>query len=147
MEFQIIRFVISTFTPIFYIEISFVLLPPPPSPVSVYIDLYPPPTAPDCLTFIPELMGVVAIGDAEEISKKKKSWEVGKKWGEINGKGELHDRQIELIPDTFFLRRCRGVGGTIVTRYRENRRSAMLRPFLRNFLLSLLLKFGLLLSQ
>ena len=29
LEFQIIRFVISTFTPIFFIEISFVLPPPP----------------------------------------------------------------------------------------------------------------------
>ena len=31
LEFQIIGFVISTFTPIFFIEISFVLLPPPPT--------------------------------------------------------------------------------------------------------------------
>ena len=30
LEFQIIRFVFSSFTPIFFIEISFVLLPPPP---------------------------------------------------------------------------------------------------------------------
>ena len=30
LEFQMIRFVISTFSPIFFIEISFVLLPPPP---------------------------------------------------------------------------------------------------------------------
>ena len=30
LEFLIIWFVISTFTPIFFIEISFVLLPPPP---------------------------------------------------------------------------------------------------------------------
>ena len=30
LEFQIIRLVISPFTPIFFIEISFVLLPPPP---------------------------------------------------------------------------------------------------------------------
>ena len=30
LEFQVIRFVISTFTPIFFIEISFVLSPPPP---------------------------------------------------------------------------------------------------------------------
>ena len=31
LEFQIIWFVISTFTPIFFIEISFVLPPPPPA--------------------------------------------------------------------------------------------------------------------
>ena len=37
LEFQIIRFVISTFTPIFFIEISFVLLPPP-SPGSTQPD-------------------------------------------------------------------------------------------------------------
>ena len=30
LEFQIIRFMISTFTPIFFIEISFVLPPPLP---------------------------------------------------------------------------------------------------------------------
>ena len=30
LEFQIIRLVIITFTPIVFIEISFVLLPPPP---------------------------------------------------------------------------------------------------------------------
>ena len=30
LEFLIIRFVISTFTQIFFIEMSFVLLPPPP---------------------------------------------------------------------------------------------------------------------
>ena len=32
LEFQIIRFVISTFTPIFLIDISFVLPPPPDAP-------------------------------------------------------------------------------------------------------------------
>ena len=32
LEFQIIRFVISNFTPTFFIEISFVL-PPPPQPI------------------------------------------------------------------------------------------------------------------
>ena len=35
LEFQIIRFVINTFTPIFFIKISFVLPPPPPPSVGM----------------------------------------------------------------------------------------------------------------